>query len=99
MPAAGTVEIIEDTPNHQIVRRTSDAGFTETIEWKPGREPVEQVNQRNSEQQLGLALDAMRAHVARGAFTAAQRDAALLLVLRVCIGLVKLALRRFDTAD
>lgn len=48
---------------------------------------------------LDQALDAMRAHVARGTFTAAQRDGALLLVLRVCIGLVRVVRNRYDAAD
>ena len=62
--------------------------------------PVEETTQATINGQLDLALDAMRAHVTRGTFTtAAQRDAALLLVLRVCIGLVRLARNRLDAPD
>lgn len=60
---------------------------------------TEETNQRTIEDRMDQALDAMRTHVARGTFTAGQRDAALLLVLRVCIGLVRVARRRFDSAD
>jgi hypothetical protein len=56
-------------------------------------------NQQTIEGRLDQALDQMRAHVARGTFTAAQRDAALLLVLRVCIGLVRITRRRLDGTD
>lgn len=51
------------------------------------------------EDRLDQALDAMRAHVQRGTFTAAQRDAALLLVLRVSIGVVRLLRRKLDGSD
>lgn len=64
-----------------------------------GAPSAAETNETTVSDQLDQALVAMRAHVTRGTFTAQQRDAALLLVLRVCIGLVKLARRRFDTAD
>ena len=62
-------------------------------------EETGRANEATIRQQAVQALDAMRAHVNRGTFTAAQRDAALLLVLRTCIGLVRLALHRFDGTD
>lgn len=61
--------------------------------------PAEETNEADALSKLDQALDPMRVHVARGTFTAQQRDAALLLVLRVCIGLVKVALRRHDRTD
>lgn len=60
---------------------------------------LERANESTIASQLDQALAAMRAHVQRGTFTAAQRDSALLLVLRVCIGLVRLARRRLDAVD
>lgn len=61
--------------------------------------PPETVVEDTVRQRLDQALTAMKAHVERGTFTAQQRDAALLLVLRTCIGLGRLVLRRFDSAD
>ncbi|WP_217923772.1 hypothetical protein [Miltoncostaea oceani] len=42
------------------------------------------------------AIDAMQSHIDRGTFTAAQRDAALLLVLRVSVALCRLVLGRLE---
>lgn len=60
---------------------------------------LERANESTIASQLDQALDAMRTHVQRGTFTATQRDNALLLVLRVCIGLVRLTRRRLESAD
>lgn len=61
--------------------------------------PVEETNERALNDRLDQSLAAMGSHVTRGTFTAAQRDAALLLVLRTCMGLVRLARRRLDAVD
>lgn len=58
-----------------------------------------ETNESTIEDRMDLALAAMRAHVTRGTFTSAQRDAAILLLLRVCIGMVRLVRRRFDDVD
>lgn len=58
-----------------------------------------EATERTIEDRLDQALTAMQAHVTRGTFTAAQRDAAILLMLRVLIGLVRLTRRRLDSAD
>lgn len=77
-------------------QRDQDAAVAEE---RAAAEQVTSTNETTINDRLDLALDAMRAHVERGTFTAAQRDAALLLVLRVCMGLVRLARRRLDAAD
>lgn len=48
---------------------------------------------------LVAGYDAMKTHVDRGTFTAAQRDAALLLCLRGVMALIRLTLRRLDATD
>lgn len=58
-----------------------------------------ETNEATVNDRLDQALSAMQAHVSRGTFTAAQRDAAILLVLRVCIGVVRLLRRRLDAVD
>jgi len=74
----------------------NEPGYWQSITVEP---TPEQINEQVTGDRLDQALDAMRAHVTRGTFTAAQRDNALLLVLRVCIGLVRLALRRYEATD
>lgn len=75
--------------------RTANGG---TVEERP-KTGSPTANRTTIEDRMDQALDAMRAHVTRGTFTAAQRDNALLLVLRVCIGLVRLTRNRLDSAD
>ena len=88
-------EQIEDLPDRRIIRRMdTDAGVqTLSIEWKAG---TAEANADTLRARADLALDAMQAHVDRGTFTVAQRDAALLLVLRVCIALTRLTLNRLE---
>lgn len=62
-------------------------------------DPQGAANRAVIDDRLDQALSAMQAHVSRGTFTAAQRDAAILLVLRVCIGVVRLLRRRLDAVD
>lgn len=60
--------------------------------------PTEEANERTLRDRADQAIAAMQTHIDRGTFTNAQRDAALLLLLRVCVALVRLVLRRFDAA-
>lgn len=93
-----TRTLISEDENVRVYEVSNDQG--EVIGRDVERKlTVEETIEQTTNERLDVALDAMRAHVARGTFTAQQRDAALLLVLRVCIGLVRLARRRFDTAD
>lgn len=62
-------------------------------------EPVEVANKRVLESRADDALEAMRAHVARGTFTTQQMTNAMLLVLRVLTVLVRLQLNRLDGTD
>lgn len=58
-----------------------------------------ETNQRTIEDRMDQALSAAQAHIARGTFTAAQRDAAILLCLRICVGMIRHVRRRFDAVD
>lgn len=58
-----------------------------------------QDNEAEINTRLDQAISAMQAHVTRGTFTAAQRDAAILLLLRVAIGVIRLLRRRLDAVE
>lgn len=77
-----------------VVNQAGQVTSTTTREVSP-----EKVNADTIAERLDQSLAGMSAHVARGTFTSAQRDAALLLVLRVCIGLVRLVRNRLDGTD
>lgn len=64
--------------------------------WASGT-PV--ANEATIVDRLDQALAPLNAHVSRGTFTTTQRDAALLLCLRVCVGLIRVIRRRVETTD
>lgn len=78
------------------------AGVTAVLEssWQGPRKPprVEETNQQVLLGRAGEAISAMQAHIDRGTFTTAQTSAALLLVLRVCVALVRLTLGRLESS-
>lgn len=97
----GDLDVVVSGNDVQVI--TVDESSRTTVEAllvaHTGEAPLDQRNAADIGDQLDLALDAMRAHVQRGTFTATQRDNALLLVLRVCIGLVRLTRRHLDAIE
>lgn len=93
--STGQTETRPLTAEEQRQRQTDTATATQIR----AVEDSERANETTISDRLDQALTAMKAHVDRGTFTVAQRDAALLLVLRVCIGLVRRTLRRLDAAE
>ena len=92
---AGTVDLRPLTAEEEA-RRLADAdSATAQVDLRQSTD----TNRQTIDDRLDQALDAMRAHVTRGTFTAAQRDVALLLVLRVCIGVVRLLRSRLEGVD
>ena len=92
--------VTEEALSTAVDNHTADDNFiAPEVQQQIEAQRALETNETTVNDRLDAALAAMRAHVARGTFTTQQRDAALLLVLRVCIGLVRLARRRFDGTD
>lgn len=91
--------IIEETDDFQVVRRTSPAGFTDTVEWKAGREPVEQVNERNIRDAARQALATNRTYAQRATPTAAQTTAQVKALSQQQNGIIRLLLNLLDGTD
>lgn len=87
--------ILADEELHRLVEETDDLAKTVTLrrEPKPG---TPDANADTLRARAEAALAAMQAHIDRGTFTNAQRDAALLLCLRVNVALVRLTLNRLE---
>ena len=58
----------------------------------------EDTNRATLEDRAAQAIAAAQAHIDRGTFTALQRDAALLLCLRMCVALARLVLGRLEAS-
>lgn len=92
------VEVASLTESDRATVEAALGSHAQTVTASRDLAAVYATNEQTINGRLDLAIDAMQAHVNRGTFTAAQRDAALLLVLRSCIGLARLVRRRLDSA-
>lgn len=88
-------QILEDTALYTRIREWGEGWESVRIDWKPGTEPA---NADALRARADAAIASMQAHVDRGTFTTTQRDAALLLVLRVAIALCRLTLGRLEAS-
>jgi hypothetical protein len=84
------VSPIDLPPGVTLVREADYVGPRETL-------PVTEANERTLRDRADQAIAAMQAHIDRGTFTNAQRDAALLLSLRVNVALARLTLGRLES--
>ena len=89
-------ELIRQTVTTRVYRVTDAKGdvIGEDVE----DVTTESANRFILEDRAALAIAAAQAHIDRGTFTALQRDAALLLCLRMCVALSRLVLGRLETS-
>ena len=92
-----TTAIIEDTPDYQIIRTTSAAGFTDQIVLKPGPLLTAQANANDLNAKARAALAANTAYLAITTPTNAQVVAQVQRLTRECSAIIKLLLE--DLAD
>lgn len=88
--------VIAETADYRIVRNTSPAGFTDTIEFNPGTQGA---NQATLEDLARQALVTNRTYVAIASPTAAQTTVQVKALSRQMNGLIRLLLGQLDGTD